>query len=255
MSGLIGADNQFGKDFNSPNPKMQGIIVSLYDIGCAIGCLFTFICGETLGRKKMIIAGGSTMVLGTILLGSSTTLAQLLVGRLVTGIGNGFNSSTVPMYQSERCKPENRGILLSLQGTVTIVGLCIAYWLDFGLSFVPGPVQWRFPISFQAFFAICLVLQMLPLPETPRYLIEKGRNEEAAEIVARLEHDTSSTIESPAVIEHMNQIEFSLKIESAGGPFRFKELLQGGKIQNFRRVVLCCAVNIMQQFTGSNMIN
>lgn len=59
------------------------------------------------------------MIIGTILLGSSTTLAQLLVGRIVTGIGNGFNSSTIPMYQSEMCKPRNRGMLLSMQGTVT----------------------------------------------------------------------------------------------------------------------------------------
>lgn len=61
-----------------------------------------------------------------------------------------------------------RGRLLSVQGTVTIVGLCIAYWLGYGLSFVNSPTQWRFPISFQAFFAVTLVLQMLPLPDTPR---------------------------------------------------------------------------------------
>lgn len=127
MSGLIGADNQFGRDFNSPDPKMQGIIVSIYDIGCAAGCLFAFFFGERFGRKSMILAGGVTMVIGTVLLGSSTTLAQLLVGRIVTGVGNGFNSSTIPMYQSEMCKPKNRGILLCMQGTITIVGLCIAY--------------------------------------------------------------------------------------------------------------------------------
>jgi len=54
------------------------------------------------------------MIIGTILLGSSTTFAQLLVGRIVTGIGNGFNSSTIPMYQSEVCNPGNRSILLSM---------------------------------------------------------------------------------------------------------------------------------------------
>ncbi|TVY57074.1 Sugar transporter STL1 [Lachnellula cervina] len=255
MSGLIGADNQFGRDFNSPDPKMQGIIVSIYDIGCAAGCLFAFFFGERFGRKSMILAGGVTMVIGTVLLGSSTTLAQLLVGRIVTGVGNGFNSSTIPMYQSEMCKPKNRGILLCMQGTITIVGLCIAYWLDFGLSFVSGPVQWRFPISFQAFFAIALVLQTLPLPETPRYLIEKGRVTEASHILARLEMDVNTAIDDDEVVFQRRQIETSLELESAGGPFRYSELLKGGKIQNFRRVCLCCAVNVMQQFTGANMIN
>ncbi len=66
------------------------------------------------------------------------------------------------------CKPGNRGILLSMQGTVTIIGLCIAYWFDFGLSFVSGLCDGRRPISIESCFAICLVLQMLPLPETPR---------------------------------------------------------------------------------------
>lgn len=92
---------------------------------------------------------GTTMIIGTILLGSANTVAQFLVGRIVTGIGNGFNSSTVPVYQSELSKPEIRGVLLCAQGTLTIVGLCIAYWLDYGMSFVDGPAQWRFPISFR----------------------------------------------------------------------------------------------------------
>jgi MFS family permease len=109
---------------------MQGIITSIYDIGCAAGCLFSFFYGEQFGRKAMIIAGGSIMVIGTILLGSSFSLAQLLVGRIVTGFGNGINSSTVPAYQSEFARPEIRGMLLCAQGTVTIVGLCIAYWVS-----------------------------------------------------------------------------------------------------------------------------
>ena len=75
----------------------------------------------------MILAGGTIMIIGTILLGSSNKLSQFLVGRVITGLGNGFNSATVPMYQSEMARPEKRGMLLTAQGTVTIVGLCIAY--------------------------------------------------------------------------------------------------------------------------------
>jgi MFS family permease len=52
MSGIIGAKNQFTKDFNSPDPNMQGIITSIYDIGCAVGCLFTLFFGERFGRKE-----------------------------------------------------------------------------------------------------------------------------------------------------------------------------------------------------------
>lgn len=100
MSGLIGADNEFGQQFGNPDPNLQGIITSIYDIGCAAGCLFSFMFGERIGRKRMILAGGTIMIIGTILLGSSYSVAQLLVGRIVTGVGNGFNSSTVPMYRT-----------------------------------------------------------------------------------------------------------------------------------------------------------
>jgi MFS family permease len=133
MSGIIGADNVFGRDFGRPDPNMQGIIVSIYDIGCAVGCLLSFAFAEAVGRKKMIITGGSIMIVGTIILARSATVAQLLVGRIITGIGNGFNSSNIPPYQTELAGAKNRGQLLCLQGVVTIVGLCIAYWLDFGL--------------------------------------------------------------------------------------------------------------------------
>lgn len=225
-------------------------VTSIYDIGCAAGCILSFVVGHKYGRKKMIIAGGSIMVIGTIILGSSYTRAQFLVGRIVTGLGNGINSSNVPAYQSEMARAEVRGMLLSAQGTVTIVGLCIAYWLDYGLSFVPSPVQWRFPISFQAFFAVCLVVQMICLPETPRWLCEQDRSDEAAHILARLQLKQPADDSSQEVVLLRRQIETAIALESAGGPFKYRELLAGGKVQNLRRMILAGLINIQQQFTG-----
>jgi MFS family permease len=220
-----------------------------------VGCIASFFFGHKIGRKKMIMAGGTIMVIGTILLGSSYSRTQFIVGRIVTGFGNGINSATVPSYQSEMARPERRGRLLSAQGTVTIVGLCIAYWIDYGLSFVDSPVQWRFPISFQAFFAVCLVLQMIPLPETPRWLCEQDRSDEAGSILARLQLEQPANQSTPEVIRLRRQIETSIEIESAGGPFKYSELLRGGRVQNLRRMILAALVNVQQQFTGSNMIN
>ncbi|THU80850.1 general substrate transporter [Dendrothele bispora CBS 962.96] len=253
MSGIIGADNQFGRDFGNPNPTDQGTIVAIYDIGCAVGSLIVFFWGEAVGRKRMIMAGASTMLVGTAILTSSTTRAQLYVGRIVTGIGNGFNSSSIPVYQSETCAGKIRGMLVCLNSTVTIIGLVIAYWLDYGMSFVSGPAQWRLPIGFQAFFALCLLLQGMVLPDSPRWLMAHGHVEEAERVIAILED--KDDINHPDVLRVKREIEISLEQESAGGPFRYRELLQGGPIGNFRRICLCIGINVMQQFTGSNMIN
>ncbi|TDL25436.1 general substrate transporter [Rickenella mellea] len=254
MSGIIGADNQFGKDFNHPNPTAQGTIVAIYDIGCAIGSLIVFFFGEQIGRKRMIMLGATVMLIGTAILTSSTTRTQLYFGRVITGIGNGFNSSSIPVYQSETCDGLIRGTLVCLNSTVTIIGLVIAYWLDYGMSYVSGPAQWRFPIGFQAFFAFCLLFQAMALPDSPRWLLAHGRESEATEVLARLTGKDVS-VDHPDVLEKKKEIEESLAQESAGGPFRYSELLQGGNLGNFRRICLCIGVNVMQQFTGANMIN
>lgn len=114
MAGIIGANNRFGRDFNHPDAAMQGNITALYDIGCVVGSIATYFIGERLGRRTMLILGGSTMVIGTAILASSYTIAQLIAGRIITGVGNGMNSSTAPVYQSECSPAANRGALLTL---------------------------------------------------------------------------------------------------------------------------------------------
>lgn len=128
MAGIIGAENRFGRDFNNPDADMQGNITALYDIGCVVGSIAAYFVAERLGRRTMLIAGGTIMIIGTAILASSFTVGQLIAGRIITGVGNGMNSSTAPVYQSELSPATYRGALLTLQGTVTILGVVIAYW-------------------------------------------------------------------------------------------------------------------------------
>ncbi|RYP16509.1 hypothetical protein DL765_005070 [Monosporascus sp. GIB2] len=87
------------------------------------------------------------MIAGAAVLASSYTVGQLIAGRIMTGVGNGLNSSTAPVYQGE-CSPARiRGALLTLQGTVTVLGVVIAYW--------------RFPLAFQAVFAALLARRVI----------------------------------------------------------------------------------------------
>ncbi|KAL6854833.1 hypothetical protein ACO1O0_005960 [Amphichorda felina] len=252
MAGIIGADNRFGRDFGNPGPDMQGNITSMYNIGCVIGSIATYFIGERLGRRTMLMMGGSIMVVGAVILGASYSIAQLIVGRIVTGIGNGMNSSTAPVYLSE-CSPAHiRGALLTLQGTVTILGVVIAYWTDYGTSFYESSFQWRFPLGFQAVFAVLLILQVIGLPETPRWLVQHDRFEEARDVVAALDGKPSDHAEVHRIIL---DIRVGLEEEQKGGPFRFAELFSWGETQNLRRLLLVISIQLFQQFSGSNMIN
>jgi len=147
MAGIIGADNAFGQQFNHPDPNLQGDITGLYDIGCVVGSIICYFVGERFGRRTMLMLGGFIMIIGAILLASSFTVAQLIVGRIVTGLGNGMNSSTAPVYLSECSPAAFRGALLTAQGTVTILGVVIAYWTDYGTSKFNDSFQWRFPLA------------------------------------------------------------------------------------------------------------
>ncbi|KAJ9130979.1 Sugar transporter [Pleurostoma richardsiae] len=252
MAGIIGADNRFGRDFDHPDAAMQGNITALYDIGCVVGSVVCYFVGERFGRRTMLMCGGTIMIVGTAVLASSFTVAQLIAGRIITGIGNGMNSSTAPIYQSE-CSPASiRGALVTLQGTVTILGVVIAYWMDYGTSFTDSSLQWRFPLAFQAVFAALLVLQMVGLPETPRWLVRHDRYEEARGIIAAIEDKPS---DDPAISRMIVDIRVGLEEELKGGPFRFMELFTWGETQNFRRLLIVISIQLGQQFTGSNMIN
>lgn len=127
----------------------------------------------------------------------------------------------------------------------------ISYWLDFGMSYTNNTAQWRFPIAFQAVFALSMVTVATFLPETPRWLVSHGKNEEAVDVIAALadlpeDHET--------VLETFNEIAEIAKYEAdAGYSFDYREMLGGGEIQNFRRMCLCFGIQFMEEMCGINV--
>ena len=85
-----------------------------------------------------MITGGSIMILGVLIQvtaeRNSMPLAQSIVGRTITGVGNGINTSTIPTYQAECSRTSNRGLLICIEGGVIAFGTLVAYWIDYGAS-------------------------------------------------------------------------------------------------------------------------
>lgn len=144
---------------------LQGTVVAIYEVGCAIGALSCFIIGDILGRRKTIFLAATIVIIGTILQATPFSLAQLIVARVITGLGVGAFTATVPMWVTECSKAHNRGRMVMLEGCFAIGGIALASWLDFGFFFVKGnPVNWRFPIAFQSVFAVIVFSLIMFLP-------------------------------------------------------------------------------------------
>ena len=103
-----------------------GVTLASYNLGCLTGALITIWLGNILGRRKAIFLGSAIMVIGGILQCSSFSLPQLIVGRIVTGIGNGLNTSTGPTWQSECSKSHRRGQLVMIEGALITGGIMIS---------------------------------------------------------------------------------------------------------------------------------
>jgi MFS family permease len=94
---------------------MQGTMTSIYNIGCFIGAMSTVWTGDIFGRPRQIIIGSTVIAVGAIVQASSFSVAQMMVGRIVAGLGTGMNTATAGVWQAETSKMRSRGKLVIIQ--------------------------------------------------------------------------------------------------------------------------------------------
>ena len=160
-----------------------------------------------------------------------------------------MNTSTVPTWQSECSKSHRRGQLVMIEGAMITGGICLSYWIDFGFSFLdPNSVSWRFPIAFQVFLASLILVFVMELPESPRWLILKGQEEEAISVLAAL---NDKVIDDPFIKNEIQAIKDTV-IEASKGSFW--DLFTTTEDRHLHRVILAYVNQVFQQISGINLI-
>nr|ODN82374.1 monosaccharide transporter [Cryptococcus depauperatus CBS 7841]ODN96004.1 monosaccharide transporter [Cryptococcus depauperatus CBS 7855] len=266
MSGII-ASKQFNTEFPAVNANdvhagtIQGTVTSCYEVGCFFGALFAYFCGDRMGRRRMMLLGACVMIIGTIISvcafgpgdpkGNVGGFVQFFVGRVITGLGNGANTATIPSWVAETSKAHNRGFLICMEASTVAVGTVIAYWIDFGLSFVDSSVSWRFPIAMQILFAMILIGGVSVLPESPRWLISHGHDHEGLRVIAALD---SKSEDDPIAIADKNRISDALAAQVNARASRKSDILKGGKNQHLRRALVGASTQLFQQIGGCNAV-
>lgn len=233
-------------------PAKEGSIVSSFLAGCFAGALISGYSADKLGRRLSILIGSLTFTVGGILQATSETFAQLYAGRVVSGISIGILSMMVPLYQSEISPKEIRGRLVSLQQWSITIGIAVSFWIDYATGKLDSPQQWRIPLWLQCAPALILASGIMFLPPSPRWLMDRDRDDEALTVLAKLRSNGDTS--DPEAISEYNEIKSNVQFERENAAKSYLELLKVGPENIRRRILLGVFIQIFQQLTGINAI-
>lgn len=162
----------------------QGWLVSSAIVGSVIGAASNGFLADIYGRKKIIIATALIFILGSLLCGYATTPGWLIFSRIIIGIAVGMISFVAPIYLSEIAPEKIRGTLVSLYQLALTAGILLSYLIN--RVFANFESNWRLMLASGALPAIILLIGILFLHDTPRWLISKGKIDEAKAIFQKI---------------------------------------------------------------------
>lgn len=212
-----------------------------------------FILGDKLGRKKTIAWGLLFNLIGATLQFLAWHLPQMIIGRLVNGFGIGLTSTMTPVFLSECAKSHHRGKLVVIGASSNVTMFALANWISYALYSQRDAFQWRFPLSFQVIFFFLIAPLLFFVPESPRWLLLMGKEQNALEVLARLAGKAVPTNDMVVTAE-FRSIKVAIELEREDRTPIMDVLSFRDKTHNFRRLILSCGTQFMQQFSGINAL-
>jgi len=237
--GVISGAQQFiQRDFGISDAVLEHI-VSWMMIGAAVGAIAAGWMAKSLGRKRSLLLGSFIFVVASVMCGVANSVQLLLIGRLILGVSIGMLSFTSPIYLAE-IAPENiRGSMVSFYQLMITIGIFVAFLSDTAFSYSGN---WHWMLGIIAIPGALFFVGVFALPDSPRWLMMRGRKEEATRVLLKLRGNPK------IVAQEEQEIAAQLRIPQHG----WHMFLQNS---NFRRSVgLGIMLQIVQQFTGMNVV-
>uniref|UniRef100_A0A0K3CNR6 BY PROTMAP: gi/472582858/gb/EMS20529.1/ MFS glucose transporter [Rhodosporidium toruloides NP11] gi/647402119/emb/CDR48427.1/ RHTO0S17e03356g1_1 [Rhodosporidium toruloides] n=1 Tax=Rhodotorula toruloides TaxID=5286 RepID=A0A0K3CNR6_RHOTO len=243
--------------FNHPDSTLQGLINAVMPLGSFFGALFNSYLCDLIGRKWCIIISGWLWVIGAIVQSTAKNVGALMGGRVVAGLAVGLASAIVTIcafslssdHQAEITKPQLRGRIVSVQQLAIIVGIAVQYFIQFGFSYLESDKSFRIPWALQLIPGAILGSLMFIFPESPRWLMDHGRDDEALQILADV-HAAGDTEDALVQLE-FSEIKRQIAFDNQQGAKSYLDLL---KPDVRLRVFLGCADQMWSQLSGMNVM-
>ncbi|MCO5607865.1 hypothetical protein L7F22_062067 [Adiantum nelumboides] len=182
-------------------PVLEGMVAAASLVGAAISSTFAGSGADRLGRRSIVCVSAVIFCIGALLMVWSPNVYMLLVARLIDGVGVGLAVTVAPMYISEVAPPEIRGKLNTLPQLAGTGGMFLAYCVGFGISLSSNP-SWRIMLGLLLFPSLVyLALGIFYLPESPRWLVSKGKMKEARQVLQLLRNSKDVSGELAMLVE------------------------------------------------------
>ena len=224
-----------------------GIVISSLIFAAAVGALIGGKISDAIGRRKTIIVLAIMFFVGVLFVIFSPGFEILVAGRIILGLAVGGASTVVPVYLAELAPYEIRGSITGRNELAIVLGQFTAFVVNAILGATLGHIDgvWRIMFGICALPAIALFVGMLRMPESPRWLVEKGRYDEALAVLKTVRSEDRALAE-------FAQVEQVTEDEKKGNQLSFKEILSNKWLR--RIVFVGIGVSVTQQLTGINSI-
>jgi len=197
------------------------IFIGSLDLFAIFGALGASAISQRLGRRRAFAVAALTFEVGIIIMVSSINYLMLMIGRVALGLGIGFGLAADPMYISEISPAQHRGRLVTWSETGINVGIVIGFLAGYFFSRFPPAHAWRgMFLSGTVMPMIMLVLVKWVMPESPRWLVMKGRLKEAEEVLQTV--SPADVDVSQIIVEIQDDIEQTIK---DGEKVRWRDLI------------------------------
>ncbi|EQC26421.1 hypothetical protein SDRG_15766 [Saprolegnia diclina VS20] len=222
------------------------VVVSATVFGAILGAAAGSCANDAWGRRRVILISAVLFAIGSALMGFAQSKYELIFGRLSVGLGLGLSSLTIPLYIAEVSPPEQRGTLVSINTLLVTGGQFFA--TVFAAAMSSHPTGWRYMLGLATLPAVLQFIGFLYLPESPRWLISKGRMEEAELAITAIRGEDAD--QEGLLTRELNRIEAEVKREEGRGSWH--ELYRTDSVR--RALILGCSLQALQQFCGINTV-
>jgi len=205
-------------------------------LGCVAGASLAAFTSDRFGRKRVLIAAAALFTVSSLASALPNNLTQFVIARVIGGLAIGIASTLSPLYIAEISPATSRGLMVSLNQLAIVVGILLSYSVNYLLTST-GPANWRWMFASAALPSLGFLFALLFISESPRWLLQKGRDREA-------EHFLAQMVGSEAASKEIITIREAIAEESGN-------LLDPA----FRKpLVAAILIALFSQFTGINTI-